>query len=96
MKFYSEKLNKLFETEKECAEAEDAHEKALVEAEAKKKALAEERASRAKEVEDAYKAVLEAKKIYNKKLDAFLKDYKQFHMTFTSMAPFEPWFESWF
>lgn len=96
MKFYSDKLNQLFETEKECAEAESAHEKALAEAEAKKKALAEERASRAKEVEDAYKAALEARKVYNKKLDAFLKDYKQFHMTFTSKDPFESWFESWF
>ena len=96
MKFYSEKLNKLFETEKECAEAEDAHEKALAEAEAKKKALAEERASRAKEVEDAYKAVLEAKKLYNEKLDAFLRDYKQFHMTVTSQDPFKTWFRGWF
>lgn len=96
MKYYSEKLNKLFETEKECVEAESAHEKALAEAEAKKKALAEERASRAKEVEDAYKAALEAKKLYNEKLDAFLRDYKQFHMTVTSQDPFDTWFRGWF
>lgn len=96
MKFYSEKLNKLFETEKECAEAENAHEKALAEAEAKKKALAEERASRAKEVENAYKAAWEAKKLYNEKLDAFLRDYKQFHMTVTSQEPFGTWFKGWF
>ena len=43
MKFYSEKLNKVFDTEEACAEAESAQEKAVAEAEAKKKALAEER-----------------------------------------------------
>ena len=54
MKFYSEQLNKLFDTQELCAEAEEKHNKAVAEAEAKKKALAEERATRAKAVEELY------------------------------------------
>ena len=88
MKFYSEKLNKLFDTEDACAEAEDAHAKAVAEAEAKKKALADERATRAKEVEELYKAAVEAKKAYDAKLQAFLKDYGSFHATFRNVDPF--------
>ena len=88
MKFYSEKLNKVFDTEQACVEAESAHDKAIAEAEAKKKALVEERATRAKEVEDLYKAAVEAKKAKKEKLRAFLKDYGSFHATFKNVDPF--------
>ena len=88
MKFYSEKLNKVFDTEQACVEAESAHDQAIAEAEAKKKALVEERATRAKEVEDLYKAAVEAKKAYDEKLRAFLKDYGSFHATFKNVDPF--------
>ena len=88
MKFYSEKLNKVFDTEQACVEAESAHDKAIAEAEAKKKALVEERATRAKEVEDLYKAAVEAKKAYDEKLRAFLKDYGSFHATFKNVDQF--------
>lgn len=81
MKFYSEKLSKLFDSEEACAKAEAAHEKAVAEAEAKKKALSDERAKRAKEVENAYNAVITAKKAYQKVLNDFVKDYGSFHMT---------------
>lgn len=95
MKFYSEKLNKVFDTEQACVEAESAHDKAIAEAEAKKKALVEERATRAKEVEDLYKAAVEAKKAYDEKLRAFLKDYGSFHATFKNVDPFFTLFD-WF
>ena len=88
MKFYSEKLNKVYDTEQACVEAESAHDKAIAEAEAKKKALVEERATRAKEVEDLYKAAVEAKKAYDEKLRDFLKDYGSFHATFKNVDPF--------
>lgn len=88
MKFYSEKLNKVYDTEQACVEAESAHDKAIAEAEAKKNALVEERATRAKEVEDFYKAAVEAKKAYDEKLRAFLKDYGSFHATFKNVDPF--------
>jgi len=95
MKFYSESLNKMFDSADACAEAESAHEKAMAEAEAKKKALADERASRAKEVEEAYKTAVEAKKVYNEKLQDFLKDYGSFHATFKNVDPFFS-FLDWF
>ena len=88
MKFYSEKLNKVYDTEQACVEAESAHDKAIAEAEAKKKVLVEERATRAKEVEDLYKAAVEAKKAYDDKLREFLKDYGSFHATFRNVDPF--------
>lgn len=95
MKYFSEKLKKLFDSEQACAEAEEAQEKALADAEAKRKALAEERANRAKEVEEKYKAAIDAKKEYDKALRAFLKDYGSFHATFTSTDPFFSLFD-WF
>ena len=95
MKFYSEKLNKVYDTEQACVEAESAHDKAIAEAEAKKKALVEERATRAKEVEDLYKAAVEAKKAYDEKLRDFLKDYGSFHATFKNVDPFFTLFD-WF
>jgi membrane protein involved in colicin uptake len=72
MKFYSEKLNKLFDTEKELKAAETE----VAEAEAKKAEEAKTKKAEAKVVEDAFKArnaarreyntkVVEARKIYN-------------------------------
>ena len=88
MKFYSEKLNQLFDTEELCAQAEDEHDKKVAEAETQKKALAETRANRAKEVEDLYKQAIEAKRTYDEALQAFLKDYGSFHATFKTTDPF--------
>ena len=88
MKFYSEKLNQLFNTYELCAQAEEEHDKAVAEAEAKKKALADERANRAKEVEELYKQAIEAKRTYDEALQAFLKDYGSFHATFKTTDPF--------
>jgi len=95
MKFYSEKLNKVFDTEEQCVEAERAHERAITEAETKRLKLAEERANRAKEVEELYKAAVEAKKAYDEKLREFLKDYGSFHATFKNVDPFFTLFD-WF
>lgn len=96
MKYFSEKLNKLFDTDKECAEAEAAHEKAVAEAEAKKKALANERAERAKKVEDLYKAFLEARKAYDDELKLFVKDYGSYHTTIKFQHPIFDLFDGWF
>ena len=52
------------------------------------KALADARAARAKEVEDLYKNAVEAKKLYDEALRAFLKDYGSFHATFKNVDPF--------
>lgn len=88
MKFYSEKLNTMFDTQEACAQAESEHDKQVAEAEAKKKALADERATRAKAVEELYKQAVEAKQKYDKALQEFLKDYGSFHATFKSTDPF--------
>lgn len=93
MKFYSEKLNKLFDSEKECAEAEEAQVKAEAEAEAKKKALSEKRAERAKEVKDAYEATVEAWKVYEDKLRSFIDDYGSYH---TTVKPSDSFFSRFF
>ena len=83
MKYYSETLNKVFENEKDCLNAEKEY-KAKVEAEEKhKKELADSRKIRAKEVEDAYKAIIDAQKHYNELLTNFCKEYGSFHCTIT-------------
>ena len=70
--YKSEVLNKEFETEQECLDAEKKYE----EEHAKELALKEERAERAKEVQDAYKHYLELRA-------KFIEDYKSYHMTLT-------------
>lgn len=81
MKYISEKTGKTYDTADECLKAEKAYDKAVAEEKARKEKLTSERKERALEVENAYKAVLEAQKLYHEKLDAFIKDYKSFHMT---------------
>lgn len=87
MKYYSEKLNKVFNTERECMEAEFKvkeqenlariqKEKALREEKEKKEALAAERKAMAEKVEAARKA-------YRNELEAFCKKYGTYHYTVT-------------
>ena len=82
MKYFSEKTNKTYDTEEECLTAEKELEERIAVEKAKKEQLTIERKARASEVEEAYKAVLEASKTYREKLNAFVKDYGSFHMTF--------------
>lgn len=92
MKILSEKTGKEYPTVELCIAAEKAYdeqiakekaekEQALAIAKAKKEELAAVRKNRAAEVENAYKAIIEAQKVYNEKLNAFVKDYGSFHMT---------------
>lgn len=81
MKYFSEKTNKTYDTEKDCLNAEIEFDNAAAKERMKKEKLAGERKARANEVEEAYKAVLEASKKYREKLNAFVKDYGSFHMT---------------
>jgi len=96
MKYYSETLNKVFENEKDCLNAEKEY-KAKVEAEEKrKKELADSRKTRAKEVEDAYKAVIDAQKRYNELKNKFVDDFGSFHMTFSTTDDFHSLFSDLF
>lgn len=81
MKIYSEKTGKEYKTVDECVAAEKEFDEAVAKEKAKKEELAAVRKERAAEVEEAYKAIAAAQKEYRKKLDAFVKDYGQFHMT---------------
>ena len=65
MKYFSEKTNKTYDTEKACLDAEKEFDDVAARERMKKEKLAEERKARASEVEGAYKAVLEAQKIYS-------------------------------
>lgn len=103
MKYYSETLDKLFDSEKEVEEAE----KLAIEEEAKKKEIAEvkrkERAEDAKEVENAFRAIKDAEEVYYKKLSEFIKKYGYYHYSSKDVGDFpsvfslfKPFFNSWF
>lgn len=88
MKFYSEKLKKLFDTEKDLVAAE----KVVDEENEKKKLASEQKKEEANKVEDAFKArnaarreyntkLVEARKIYN---DAIIAAKRAFNETLTS------------
>ena len=82
MKFYSEKLNKMFDSAAEVMQAEEAYEKKLAEEKAKKEKLANTRKERAEEVKEAYKVASEAYDKANQLLADFCKDYGSYHTTF--------------
>ena len=87
MKYFSEKLNKVFESEKECVEAENKFELAKQEKEEKEKRLTQERKERAHEIEEQYKKIMDDRKEYRKMVDDFIRDYGSFHCTFKSSEP---------
>jgi len=85
MKYYSEKTQKLYNSEEELTKAENA----LVKVEAEEKAKKEARGKRAKEVVEAYEN-------YEKLLKDFLKDYGNFHMTINEPESlFDFFFNRW-
>ena len=96
MKYYSEDLKKLFDSEKELTEAEVAAKKAADEAKAKKEALTKERKTRAEEIE----ALLKERKALDKKihaaLAAFTKDYGSFHTSYSNAEDLFDAFWDWF
>ena len=90
MKYYGERTNKLYDTEKECMEAEfKAKEKENLEKIEKERALAvakekkekeiAERKALAAEVDTARKALTEAQKAYRDKLTTFVNKYHTYH-----------------
>ena len=86
MKFYSEVLDKFFDTEKDCVNAET-ESKRKQEAEAKEKEkLANERKARAKEIDEARNKLIKKKKHYNKLIDDFVKDYNSYHYSIVSSS----------
>jgi len=72
MKYFSEKLKKIYDSVEELEKAE----KEFDDKSAKELALREERKVRAQEVDDAYKKYLNLRA-------KFIEDYKSYHMTLT-------------
>lgn len=86
MKFYSEKLNKLFDSEKELINEEKAAEKAAME----KTKKAEAKKAEAKVVEDAFKARNAVRLAYNKNIseakDVYTKGLKSLRSSFDAVV----------
>ena len=79
MKYYSEKLKKVYDTVEQLQAAEVEYDKAHA-AELAKQA---ERKRRAAEVSEARKAAADAQKKYSDLLNKFVKDYGSYHATYT-------------
>lgn len=73
MKFYSEKLDKMFDSVEDLQAAE----KQAAETEAKKKKASETKKAEAKKVEDAFKALNAAKRKYNTNVLELKKKYNE-------------------
>lgn len=95
MKYFSERLNKIFNTQAECEmaefEAKEAEnrekilaERKAAEAKAQKEKEAAERKMMAAEVDEAYKAMTAAQNAYRTKLEAFVKKYGTYHTSLTT------------
>lgn len=93
MKYYSEDLKKLFDSEEELAKAEKAHNEAQLAKEKKDQELKKARAESAKEIEELLKKRNELTKEINAKVDEFVKKYGSFHYSIKSP---NDWFDDWF
>lgn len=96
MKYFSDVLNKVFETEKECVAAEK---KYLSEQEEKKKAETakrERRAEAAKRVEAAQQIMRDAQTAYRKELEEFCKEYGTYHYSTDSFDNIPHLFSTFF
>lgn len=85
MKYYSEETKKMYNSEKECADATTAFLKEKEQAEAEAKAKKEKRSERAKEVELAREKMRDAQKNYADVLNQFVKDYGTYHWSTSSV-----------
>lgn len=79
MKYYSEKLKKVYDTVEDLQTAETAYDKERAAEDAKQK----ERKARAEEINKARKELINAQKNYNDLIAKFVKDYGSYHATYT-------------
>ena len=97
MKFYSEKLNKVFDTAEACQRAEFEakekenlekiqKEKALREAKEQKEMEAAERKAMADKVEATRKEMVKAQNAYKEALNAFVEKYHTYHFSSSNPA----------
>lgn len=97
MKYFSEKLNKVFDTAEACQRAEFEakekenlekiqKEKALREAKEQKEKEAAERKAMADKVEAARKEMVKAQNAYKEALNAFVEKYHTYHFSSSNPA----------
>ena len=79
MKYYSEKLKKVYDTVEQLQAAETEYDKAHAAEIAKQK----ERKARAEEIAAARKDLQNRQKKYNELVNKFIKDYGSYHATYT-------------
>lgn len=81
MRYYSDKTQKFYDTEKACvaAEAEATRKEELQKIEAERKT--NERKAAAEKVDKAYKAMLSAQQAYRDELSAFCEKYGTYHLS---------------
>ena len=79
MKYYSEKLKKVYDTVEQLKTAETEYDKAHAAEIAKQK----ERKARAEEINKARKELVNAQNRYNDLINKFVKDYGSYHATYT-------------
>ena len=90
MKYYSEELNKLFDTEDELLEAEYATRRAKEEAEAAEKAKAEEKQKRYDEVKEAIEKASIARAEVDRLVKAYTREYGPLSIRSSNINPL--WF----
>ena len=90
MKYYSEELNRLFDTEDDLLEAEFQTRKVKEEAEAAEKAKAEEKQKRYDEVKEAIEKANIARAEANKIIKAYTCEYGPISIRSSNISPF--WF----
>ena len=90
MKYYSEELNRLFDTEDDLLEAEYTARKAKEEAEAAEKVKAAEKQKRYDEVKEAIEKANAARVEANKLIKAYTCEYGPISIRSSNISPF--WF----
>lgn len=85
MKFYSEILNKQFDTADECVAAEKAYEEEVAKKQVEQEYLKTQRKARAAAIEEAREKMVEAQNHYRILIGEFVKDYGTYHYSSKSV-----------
>lgn len=93
MKYYSELVNKIYDTKEECEKAEEALAAKKKAEEEKQLTLKNERETRSKAVVEAFKKARETEMEANRLMKEFVKDYGSFHMSYNGKSSLPSMFD---
>lgn len=99
MRYFSDVTKQLYESEKECLEAEKARKKEQKQKEEKELQLSRERKAAAERVEAKHKAMIDARNEYKQELSDFCEKYGYYHMSVkgdTISDWFSNFWDSWY